>query len=533
MGVSTAALSANRMHLLTNITERLPSLSVWSVVDILLVAVLIYQFLLLIRGTRAAPMLVGVGALVLTFYVAHKTDLRTLDWLIGTLLPYGIFALIVVFAGEIRQVLARIGRRLTLSRSVQASVSEVYDDIILAANLFSQNQTGALIVIEREIGLRTYIESGVPLDAQLSYDLLATIFRPSAPLHDGAVIVQKDRIAAAACFLPLSINPLLSTQLGTRHRAGIGITEETDAHLRHRLRGNRRHQPGGGRETSNAISRRAVAGAHERVVAAPRPSRRGGTATNPPLPNSISNSSRSAAIPMAASRRSKSKMLDFIRQLFTRNFGLKVLSLAVAMLLWWTVAREPEAQVLMNVPIEFYQVPKDLQFSSEIAPQVQIRVRGPARVLRELAQTDIHPVIDLSKCNCGRTHVSHSRQFHPHAQRRGDRADHPGAASPELRPAGTARGSRACANHRYAGFRIPHRRQPRSMPPTVQIDGPSRRVRLIDSAITDPVDATGVIGSATFTTTVYTTDPLVKVSDPQPVRVTVVTQKVPSNAGVE
>jgi diadenylate cyclase len=110
-----------------------------------------------------------------------------------------------------------------------ATDTDSYDDIVLAANLFSQHQTGALIVIEREIGLRTHIESGVPLDARLSYDLLATIFRPSAPLHDGAVIVQKDRIAAAACFLPLSMNPMLSTQLGTRHRAGIGITEETDA----------------------------------------------------------------------------------------------------------------------------------------------------------------------------------------------------------------------------------------------------------------------------------------------------------------
>ena len=106
---------------------------------------------------------------------------------------------------------------------------DAYDDIVLAANLFSEHQTGALIVIEREIGLRTYIESGVALDAHLSYDLLATVFRPSAPLHDGAVIVQKDRIAAAACFLPLSMNPILSTQMGTRHRAGIGITEETDA----------------------------------------------------------------------------------------------------------------------------------------------------------------------------------------------------------------------------------------------------------------------------------------------------------------
>jgi diadenylate cyclase len=207
---------------------RLPQMTISSVIDILLVALIIYQFLILIRGTRAVPVLVGVGGLALAFYVAHVAELRTVNFLVGTLLPYGIFALIVVFQNEIRHALARIGRRLTFSR-VSPGIAEAYDDIVLAANLFSQSQTGALIVIEREIGLRTYIESGVPLDANLSYDLLATIFRPSAPLHDGAVIIQKERIAAAACFLPLSMNPVLSTQLGTRHRAGIGITEETDA----------------------------------------------------------------------------------------------------------------------------------------------------------------------------------------------------------------------------------------------------------------------------------------------------------------
>jgi diadenylate cyclase len=203
-------------------------MSMTSAVDIVLVAIIIYELLSLIRGTRAAYMLVGVAALTLAFYLSRIGDLSTLNWLLSTLLPYGVFALIVVFQGEIRQALARLGRRVTFSRSA-ASEADAYDDIVLAANLFSQNQTGALIVIEREIGLRTYVESGVPLDARLSYDLLATLFRPSAPLHDGAAIVQKDRIAAAACFLPLSMNPVLSTQLGTRHRAGIGITEETDA----------------------------------------------------------------------------------------------------------------------------------------------------------------------------------------------------------------------------------------------------------------------------------------------------------------
>jgi diadenylate cyclase len=203
-------------------------LSVISIVDILLVAVIIYELLALIKGTRASLMLVGVAALGLAFYLSRLGNLATLNWLISTVFPYTVFALIVVFAAEIRQALARLGRGLTLSRT-GASEADAYDDIVLAANLFCQNQTGALIVIEREIGLRTYIESGVPIDAKLSYDLLATIFRPSAPLHDGAVIVQKDRIAAAACFLPLSMNPVLSTQLGTRHRAGIGVTEETDA----------------------------------------------------------------------------------------------------------------------------------------------------------------------------------------------------------------------------------------------------------------------------------------------------------------
>ncbi|MGE0406015.1 MAG: diadenylate cyclase CdaA [Candidatus Korobacteraceae bacterium] len=213
---------------MSQLLQRWPEFSAMSVLDIVLVAVLIYEFLLLIRGTRAIPLLLGVAAVSLAFYAGRLGDLKTVNWLLSTLFPYAIFALIVVFQSEIRYALTKLGRKLTFSRVSQA-IAESYDDVVLAANLFAQNQTGALIIIEREIGLRTYIESGVPMDAHLSYDLLATIFRPSAPLHDGAVIIRKDRVAAAACFLPLSMNQRLSTQLGTRHRAAIGITEETDA----------------------------------------------------------------------------------------------------------------------------------------------------------------------------------------------------------------------------------------------------------------------------------------------------------------
>ena len=145
-------------------------MSLISVIDILLVAIIIYELLALIKGTRAAYMLVGVAVLALALYFSSIGELTTLNWLLSALLPYTVFALIVIFSAEIRQALARLGRRLLLSRG-SAREADVYDDIVLAANLFSQNQTGALMVIEREIGLRTYIESGVPLDARLSYDL--------------------------------------------------------------------------------------------------------------------------------------------------------------------------------------------------------------------------------------------------------------------------------------------------------------------------------------------------------------------------
>lgn len=204
-----------------------PQLTWWSALDILILAVVVYEALLLVRGTRAAQMLAGLGVVALAMWLARFGDLPATNWLTSRLAPYAFIVLIVLFQAEIRHVLVKIGRVLTLGPATLAS--EAYEDIVMAASYFAQQRTGALIVLERETGLRTYIESGVPMDARISYDLLATIFRPTAPLHDGAVIVQGDRIAAAACFLPLSMNPVLSNQLGTRHRAAIGITEETDA----------------------------------------------------------------------------------------------------------------------------------------------------------------------------------------------------------------------------------------------------------------------------------------------------------------
>lgn len=205
----------------------LPALTLTSAIDILVVAVLIYQFMVIVRGRRAAHILTGIFVLIAIYLLSVVLRLELLRTLLATLAPYTGFALIVMFQSELRRMLARIGRR-PFAGFTQLERREVAEEILLALNQLSQKKIGALIVVERKSGLRTFIESGVNVDAVISRDLLCSIFQPMGALHDGAVIVQGDRLAAAACFLPLTTNPQLSSNLGTRHRAAIGITEEAD-----------------------------------------------------------------------------------------------------------------------------------------------------------------------------------------------------------------------------------------------------------------------------------------------------------------
>jgi diadenylate cyclase len=207
----------------------LARLNLHAAIEILLLAVVIYYLFKPLRAGRAVQIVVAAVLLFVLYQAARWAQLEMIEWLPATLLPYIAIALVVLFQPEIRRGLARLSNTFNLARFSSSNPSSAFDDIVLAAAYFSQNRIGALIAFERDVTLRTYIESGIPLDANLSYDLLLAIFRPGAPLHDGAVIVQKSRIAAASCFLPLSLNPMISNQLGTRHRAAIGITEESDA----------------------------------------------------------------------------------------------------------------------------------------------------------------------------------------------------------------------------------------------------------------------------------------------------------------
>jgi diadenylate cyclase len=204
----------------------------WDAVDILVLAFVFYQILLLIRGTRAVQMTVGIAFLVVAFFFTGPDGilpLNTFHRVLSYLLFWVPVAIIVLFQSQLRQALASFGRN-PFSRLGRAAFQErMVEEIALAATAMATKGIGGLIVIERQHGLRSFAETGIKLESAISYDLLMNIFSPQTPLHDGAVIISEGRIQAASCFLPLTSNPTLTREYGTRHRAGIGITEETDA----------------------------------------------------------------------------------------------------------------------------------------------------------------------------------------------------------------------------------------------------------------------------------------------------------------
>src|SRR5262245_16633300 len=204
------------------------------VLDILIVTILVYELLRLVHGTRAVQMAVGLGLVAFIYQISIWLELTTVQWVLRNAVFYVGFAVIVLFQHEIRAALTHLGNNIRLpisgkKRSANPFGQDWYDEVVLAATTLASEKTGALMVFERDVGLKTYIESGIRLDAKVNYDLLVTIFNTHTPLHDGAVIISNNRVAAACCFLPLTQNPLISRELGTRHRAAIGVTEDSDA----------------------------------------------------------------------------------------------------------------------------------------------------------------------------------------------------------------------------------------------------------------------------------------------------------------
>ncbi len=199
------------------------------ILDILLVTTILYRVLLIIKGTKAAQMLIGIGVLFVALLFSKYMGLYTIDWIIQSLWAQIVLAVIILFQPEIRKTLAQMGEARFLPSFASAEGMRSIEEIVRASIALANRQIGALIVIEKETSLNDFIEMGTQLDAKVTHELLLSIFHPTSPMHDGAIIIRGNRVVAAGCFLPLTLSIDISKAFGTRHRAGIGLTEETDS----------------------------------------------------------------------------------------------------------------------------------------------------------------------------------------------------------------------------------------------------------------------------------------------------------------
>lgn len=199
------------------------------ILDIALVSIILYRVFLTLKGTRAARMLVGIGVLLIVSFLAKYFQFYTMDWILQSFWSQIVIVLIILFQQEIRRALAQMGASSFFQNFTSAEELKSLEEIVRAAVALANRKIGALIVVERDVSLKEYVEVGTPLDAKVNKDLLLSIFHPTSPIHDGAVIIRGNRVIAAGCFLPIKLGSEMSKALGTRHRAGFGLTEETDA----------------------------------------------------------------------------------------------------------------------------------------------------------------------------------------------------------------------------------------------------------------------------------------------------------------
>lgn len=413
------------------------------VIDLLVVFFAIYEILKLLKDTRAMQMAAGIAVVAVLYQLSHWMRLTTVEFVMRHALVYVGFGIIVLFQNEIRSALTHFGNNLrnpfAFRTTREKKPLDTFDEVILAATTFAAQKTGALIVFERNVGLQEYVNRGVKMDAALSYDLLVNIFNTAAPLHDGAVIIRQRRIAAASCFLPLTLNPRLSKELGTRHRAAIGITEESDAFVIVIS-----EETGviscveRGYITRNLDSRklRAVLSRAMDLSQAPASPRRyrrriwmaddsftdisnidslTGTDANetPPsgTPVLIGSGERRfqerGFVAPAAFVKQGGPWFGFFKSalnyIFVRNARLKLIAAVLTGALYLSAnTQEPIPFVLRGVPVEFTGIRKDLTISNEDAlREVTIRIRGPRDEVERLRPDSFKVVVSLEGKNPG------------------------------------------------------------------------------------------------------------------------------------
>ena len=481
------------MAWLTELLRR-PTIAWWDVLDIAIVSLLVYELLLLIRGTRAVQMALSGGFIIGLFFLSQWLELETVNWVIRNLAGYVAFAIIVLFQSDIRRALAHFGRAPFFRYfERRESTDETIEELVVTAASLAARRTGAIIVVERQIGLRNYIEGGIPLDAMVTYDLMASIFHPGSPLHDGAAIIQGDRVAAAACFLPLSVNPRLSRELGTRHRAALGLTEENDAVAIVVS------------EETGSISL-VQDGRLERGV----------------TPETLRSELRSrlGSRRMRLSTAELRSCLAGMTHLGVRHLGLKLLSIALAALIWLLVSGEQIVERALRVPLEFTNLPAELRVVGDTAVVVVVRVRGSAGAVSRIPVGELVAVVDLRAARPGQ------RLFHMAA----DDVRAPfGIEVVQIAPSNVSVMLEKAATRiipvvpeldgqPLAGYVVG---TVSADPATVEVVGPASAVARLTEAITEPVSVAGASDPVTEPVNIGVPDPSVRLQSPSGARVTV------------
>ncbi len=486
------------MQWLTELLQR-PAVSWSDALDIGLVSFLIYELLLLIRGTRAVQMALSGGFLILLFFLSRWLQLETVNWVIRNLAAYVVFAIIVLFQSDIRRALAHFGRAPFFRYFERAeSAAETIEEIVVAASTLATRRIGAIVVIERQIGLRNYIEGGIPLDAMVTYDLLASIFQPGSPLHDGAVIIQSDRVAAAACFLPLSVNPRVSRDLGTRHRAALGLTEENDAIAVVVS------------EETGSISL-VIDGNIERGIVA-RPAE---------------DAPAVAARPPPGCRPRRDAELAGLMAFFgLRHFGLKFLSIALAAMIWLLVSGERIVERAMRIPLEFTNLPAQLEIVGDAQNVVDVRLRGSSGALSRVSTGELVAMLDLRSARTGRRlfHITGADVRTPFGVEVVQVM--PATLSMNFEPSGSKIVPivPAIDGDPAAGYLLG---TVTADPATVEVVGPISALGTLTEAITEPISVTDASEPVVESVTVGVPDQSVRLRAPQTARVTVQVSPAP------
>ncbi|MGQ9897781.1 MAG: diadenylate cyclase CdaA [Acidobacteriota bacterium] len=411
-------------------------------IDLLFVFLVVYEALKLLKGTRAAQVAVGIAIVTLLYQASHWLHLPTLEFVIRHSLLYVGFAVVVLFQNEIRMAFTNFGRNIRFLsrlgwRTRKLSVVQ-YEEVLLAVTTLAANKTGALIVFERQDNLGDYIARGVRLDAVLGYDLLINIFNQGAPLHDGAVIIRQDRIAAASCFLPLTLNPRLSKDTGTRHRSAIGITEETDAFVivvseetgmiscveggnikrgldiqavRDLLSKALKATPTGSTPPVQRRRRHSAEPSSVDLITLDTPSETSETpATGTPVTaeeRQLSRIGERGALDLRAMWQQGRHWVRWIgekmRDLVVENFTLKLIAAVMTSALWLSATKQDAVPfVLRGVPINYQGLREDLVIANgDEVREVTLRVRGPRDVVERLRPESFVITVSLAGKNPG------------------------------------------------------------------------------------------------------------------------------------